>query len=413
MNPIITNPSPSSTVIPIGSADVEKDIYVEDVLDCSDGEPRKDKTKFFVRLFLFASALAGFLGWLIQLCLLNKGTLYGWSLPLVTGVWLSGLICFYAGTTFVGTYHHDFFARAGGCCSSTFTSFWRYYYYFVSLFAVLLVIGYSVWRLDAPFWALALFGLSCVCIWVEHHCISCRHDHVDRCEQLPCGPTNPSDRYKYWIKVSIIILNVFRVLAFCFTGLLLGGAFLQACGYNKFKPDGTFVTIKTSTGVKQRILTQCIGTSTPGLPTIWVEVGGGGHSMSDLWGLRDYLVNNYHVRWCSYDMPGCGYSDPGITPDQFLNPITTTIMEAMEEHGPFICIGNMDGGDERCLKYCVANPTKCKAVVPVSFAGPDEFTGYYNYYGASATPGGDPPVCLLLLYITPFSSSPCPWSILR
>ena len=310
MNPLVS--PPNNVIIPTdgsppaeAAADVEKDI---DEIDCTDYEPRVDITKFYVRLFLFAATFAGFLGWLIQLCLLNKGGLYGWSLPLVTGVWLSALICFYSGVTILGTYHHDFFARDGGCCGSIFTSFWRFYYYVVALISALLVIEYSVWRLDAPFWAASLFLLSCFCAWVENHFNSCQRGHIDRCEQIPCGPENPSPMYLRWVKASIVILNVFRILAFCFTGLLLGGAFLQARGYHNYKPDGTFVTITTSTGVKQRILTQCVGSVSPNLPTIWVEVGGGGHSMSDLWGLRDYLVNNYNVRWCSYDMPGCGYS---------------------------------------------------------------------------------------------------------
>jgi hypothetical protein len=43
-----------------------------------------------------------------------------------------------------------------------------------------------------------------------------------------------------------------------------------------------------------------------------LQVGGGGHSMSDLWGLRDYLVENYGIRYCSYDPPGTAWSDPMV-----------------------------------------------------------------------------------------------------
>jgi hypothetical protein len=68
---------------------------------------------------------------------------------------------------------------------------------------------------------------------------------------------------------------------------------IDTLGYNYYSPDGNFVTITYPNGVTQQILTQCVGPSTSIHPTIWVEVGGGGHSMSDLWGLRDYIVENY------------------------------------------------------------------------------------------------------------------------
>jgi hypothetical protein len=34
--------------------------------------------------------------------------------------------------------------------------------------------------------------------------------------------------------------------------------------------------------------------------------------MSDLWGLRDELVSKYGLRYCSYDPPGTGWSDPVV-----------------------------------------------------------------------------------------------------
>ena len=59
-----------------------------------------------------------------------------------------------------------------------------------------------------------------------------------------------------------------------------------------------------------------------------MEVGGGGHSMSDLWGLRDAISQRYGRRYCSYDLPGVGWSDYALT-DQ---PIIT------EQVLPFIAI---------------------------------------------------------------------------
>jgi len=45
-----------------------------------------------------------------------------------------------------------------------------------------------------------------------------------------------------------------------------------------------------------QVLTRCSGARNSTVPTMWVEVGGGGHSMSDLWGLEEYIVGTYGRR---------------------------------------------------------------------------------------------------------------------
>ena len=101
--------------------------------------------------------------------------------------------------------------------------------------------------------------------------------------------------------------------------------------------------------------------------------------MSDLWGVQDYIVDKYKRRVCSYDMPGTGWSDPVLPgQDRFL---TAAVIAAMQEPGPFICLGTMDGGDTRCLRYCSANPDNCRGVVPVAFGSPNEYQSYVDYYG--------------------------------
>lgn len=55
----------------------------------------------------------------------------------------------------------------------------------------------------------------------------------------------------------------------------------------------------------------------------------------------------------------------------------------MNEPGPFICLGTMDDGDQRCYIFCSENPSMCSAVVPVAFGSPAEFQLYCNYYGCS------------------------------
>ena len=57
----------------------------------------------------------------------------------------------------------------------------------------------------------------------------------------------------------------------------------------------------------------------------------------------------------------------------------------MGEPGPFICLGSMDGGDERCLRYCSSNPRNCRGVVPVGFGASREFQSYVDYYGGGHT----------------------------
>lgn len=106
--------------------------------------------------------------------------------------------------------------------------------------------------------------------------------------------------------------------------------------------------------------------------------------MSDLWALRDYISTHYNRRYCSYDPPGTGWSDPAVnTQVAGSDLITAQVMEAMNEPGPFICLGSMDDGDIRCLKYCLTKPSNCKAIVPVSFGAQPEFQLYTDYYGGS------------------------------
>jgi hypothetical protein len=63
------------------------------------------------------------------------------------------------------------------------------------------------------------------------------------------------------------------------------GCWVQAYGWQNYPPTGQFVLLTYPSGHTQRILTQCVGAArAPGVITWWMEVGGGGHSMSDVWG---------------------------------------------------------------------------------------------------------------------------------
>jgi hypothetical protein len=84
-----------------------------------------------------------------------------------------------------------------------------------------------------------------------------------------------------------------------------------------------------------------------------IQVGGGGHSMSDLWALRDELVNVHGRRYCSYDVPGTGHSDSHVSGSGKIGGaaegvyVTDLVMEAMGEEGPFVVMGSMDSVSAR------------------------------------------------------------------
>jgi hypothetical protein len=109
-------------------------------------------------------------------------------------------------------------------------------------------------------------------------------------------------------QLTVLLNALLQVVAFAFSALLVGGCWVQALGWRDYSANGNFITLSYATGHTQRILTQCVGAArAPNVTTIWMEVGGGGHSMSDVWGVRDYIVAHYpEYRYCSYDMPGTG-----------------------------------------------------------------------------------------------------------
>lgn len=176
------------------------------------------------------------------------------------------------------------------------------------------------------------------------------------------------------------IFAVISSLVLIFSVLLQVGCWIQAIGYRVYRPDGQFITIEYPSGHKQRILAQCVGPVREGLSTLWMEVGGGGHSMSDLWGLRDTLVKQYGRRYCSYDMPGTGWSDP-VVPNQPV--ITKQVMDALNERGPFVMLGSMDDGHVRAYQFALDYPDLVTAVVPINFNNDTEFTSTARYYGYS------------------------------
>ena len=92
----------------------------------------------------------------------------------------------------------------------------------------------------------------------------------------------------------------------------------------------------------------------------------------------ELTFNLCYRRVCMYDMPGTGWSDAALVN----NPvITAQVIEAMNEPGPFLILGNMDDGDQRAYQYALDHPENVKAVIPVVFGDADEFSQQANFYG--------------------------------
>ena len=319
----------------------------------------------------------GLIGFITSLVCLNAGSIPSKGIrvvyPYPSVIWVTSLIMFYSFSSLLLIHSKRTLSYMNNgnpllkCCLKFSNYYWSYYYYNITLFSMLLVLGYFLaYNNGAGLWSILLTMLSILniiihkqfseslCPIVIDNSVDVEHNHTvnkiiddNNMVDLKVSLTDNGISKEYDKKPSSYYLTTFgialycclRVVAFLITGLLLGGAYLQANGYRTYKPEGTFVVITYPNGYKQKILTQCVGTRNPAVPTIWVEVGGGGHSMSDLWGLRDYIQTNYGRRYCSYDMPGTGWSDPAVT----LQPlITSQVIQAINEPGPFICLGTMD-----------------------------------------------------------------------
>lgn len=192
--------------------------------------------------------------------------------------------------------------------------------------------------------------------------------------------------------------------------LLLGGAGTQALGWAAYPPRGGFVDLALPGGAAQRVHAWCTGARNARVPTVWLDIGGGGHSMSDgcgarawararcthrsvprcavrgrLWGggmrgcvsrievrgaarLRcsyglQFALNAAGRRVCTHDPPGTAWSPPlnagsdAFYSDQGASALfTRALITAMSEPGPFIMVGTMDGGAARiywCARVCV------------------------------------------------------------
>ena len=197
-----------------------------------------------------------------------------------------------------------------------------------------------------------------------------------------------------WLRVLTVFNALLLAIAFLFFCLVMGGTWVQAVGYASYPPPpGSTYTVSYGTGLAAttggtstsssttaaastspttQVVAYCTGPVNASLPTFLFDIGGGGHSSSDLYGLQDAL-NALGRRVCTYDYPGCGNSGYAASANQpvFLDQIAA----ALGEPGPFILIGTMDGGPERIYQFALAEPSKVVALIPITW-GAGEFPSY-------------------------------------
>mmetsp|Transcript_19815 Transcript_19815/g.51582 ORF Transcript_19815/g.51582 Transcript_19815/m.51582 type:complete len:606 (-) Transcript_19815:177-1994(-) len=343
---------------------------------------------------------------------LNLGAPDGFVRPFASAVWLATLSAFFAADAILSVWH---IRRAWSCACCT-SALETKIYIAVTGLELCSVLAYALaGRWDAFGWGLVLatvFGLNAVAsarrlqrggtpptssaysvVPLDEAEQSINQDGSSDGDGNTAngGPSRP------WrggtpgctiCRVANIVRGFLWIAAVVCTVLLFGGAVWEAQGYLRYRPEGTFVTVTHESGMQQRVLAQCV--TPPGYvagtyPTFWSEVGGGGHSMSDLWGLRDELVDTYGVRYCSYDMPGTGWSQPSVELEFYDGEqvsLTEHIMEELGEKGPFVMMGSMDNAFDRALNFALFHEDVVEAVVPVTLL-PDEFQMWKQFYGKS------------------------------
>eukprot|EP01137_Pigoraptor_chileana_P009537 Opistho-2@57973 len=167
-----------------------------------------------------------------------------------------------------------------------------------------------------------------------------------------------------------IAVIVFDIAVFVLFALLLGGTWSLGIGYAVHGPRGVLVNISEDRHRVQNVHVWCTGRHNSSLPTFWLEVGGGGHSMSDLYGLQ-FALNERGRRVCQYDVLGTGWSDPPMPFQDDMDVMEKVAM--IIDEGPYIMVATMDDAPARIYRYALKYPFDVKALVPIDYAGGPEF----------------------------------------
>lgn len=267
-------------------------------------------------------------------------------------------------------------------------------YSYLSLVALLVSVGYFVaYRPDGGVYGLVLAFILCLNAR-EARASSVQqnptdydklaihvHETVPVEEWQRTNSRQPCKRPHFSILCCVRGANVsiLAISSFLLT-MMLGGAWLQAQGYRMYPPRGKFVDLKFPNGEMRKSHVWCTGPPpNPVLPTFFFDCGGGGHSMSDLWGLQ-FALNAAGRRVCTYDPPGTAWSDYSTATDNgnVLGLVIAALMSEGEP-GPFILLGDMDGGPDRIYEYALSQPANVKALIPMQYCIP-EMTTYQLFH---------------------------------
>ena len=165
------------------------------------------------------------------------------------------------------------------------------------------------------------------------------------------------------------------------------GAATVGAGWRRFPPRGALYRVPAG-GAMVSMHAWCTGPPPSALPTIFLDIGGGGHSSSDAYGFADALAEAGR-RICAADPPGCGWSPlGGADASQLIStPVdgswSLQLLATMGEPGPFVLVGTMDGGAPRVYEAALAAPAAVAAVIPMQY-GVSEFANLAAYRGWSA-----------------------------
>ena len=172
-------------------------------------------------------------------------------------------------------------------------------------------------------------------------------------------------------------------VAACATLLLCtGGAMTLAAGWRRYPPRGAHYAVAAA-GAEVRLHAWCVGPPpSPAARTIFLDIGGAGHSSSDVYGLADALAAAGR-RVCAADPPGTGWSRLGAADSSRLDTASTwslQLLAAMGEPPPFVLVGTMDGGAARIYGAALASPAAVAALVPMQY-GVGEFASLAAFRG--------------------------------
>ena len=327
---------------------------------------------------------AGVIGIIVYAAILNQPGANNMAFPHFFGLWLAVFMAFY-GLEIAWQYRLS-------VPRPYIASQLAWYHYMVVNFVVgFIFLGSCVYqRADGAVWSLFLLPCTIMCTLLAwHRAIAARHLHSDGGDSNTSNSSSKTEDVEDGSGVSAAVLQRTRGLqpalaginafllavAFLFLVLVMVGTWTQAAGFVKYPPRGQFYTVRYNGG-QTRVMAYCTGPVNATLPTFLFDIGGGGHSSSDLYGLQDAL-NALGRRVCTYDYPGCGHSYYAVGVQQPL--LLDQIADALGEPGPFILVGTMDGGPDRVYEYALRYPNKTLAVIPIS-TGAQEFVSYQQYW---------------------------------